>query len=154
MLTFEQKLSIIEEFPQLERKNISLGRVNFHYEDSVTDKKNVVYHLHPNGNGFVYVGLLTGYERDDRGMVNIRNFTERALRSVIEKSISSLSQIPTDNNEPNEDETWKNENNFTLLLTYEDELWNVYAGDLLDGTFNTYKEATAYLYEEGFLRSK
>lgn len=151
MLSFEEKLSIIEEFPQLEKRKISLGRINFHYEDSVTDKKNVVYHLHPNGNGFVYVGLLTGYERDERGMVNIRNFTEKALRSVIEKSISSLSESVSDDVN-HENETWKNENNFTLLLTYEDELWNVYAGDLLDGTFNTYKEATSYLHDEGFSR--
>ncbi|MGQ0517887.1 hypothetical protein ACT453_49800, partial [Bacillus sp. D-CC] len=54
MLTFEEKLSIIESFPELERKNVSLKRVNFHFEESRLDKKNVVYHLHPNGNGFVY----------------------------------------------------------------------------------------------------
>ncbi len=152
MLTFEQKLSIIEEFSQLKRKNISLGRVNFQFEESKTDKKNVVYHLHPNGNGYVYVGMLTGYERDDKGLVNIRNFTEKALRSVIEKSISSLSHS-TDEEVTHADETWINANHFTLLLTYEDEMWNVYAGDLLDGTFNTYKEAITYLSDEGFSRA-
>ncbi len=34
MLTFEEKLSIIESFPELERKNVSLKRVNFHFEES------------------------------------------------------------------------------------------------------------------------
>ena len=29
MLTFEEKLAIIESFPELERKDVSLGRVNF-----------------------------------------------------------------------------------------------------------------------------
>lgn len=154
MLTFEQKLSIIEEFPELTRKNISLGRVNFQYEESMTDKKNVVFHLHQNGNGYVYVGLLTGYERDNKGMVNIRNFTEKALRSVIEKSISSLAHVAEEEEEvTHADETWVNANNFTLLLTYEEEMWSVYAGDLLDGTFNTYEEAASYLNQEGFTQS-
>jgi len=147
MLTFKEKLAIIEEFPQLTRKEVSLGRINFQFEDSVMDKKNVVYHLHPNGNGFVYVGLLTGYERDDKGMVNIRNFTEKALRSVIEKSIASLSDTPS---ETVPDETWINQNGFNLVLTNEYDLWNVYAGELLDGTFKTYPEACAYLEQEGF----
>ncbi len=39
MLTFEEKLSIIESFPELERKNVSLKRVNFHFEESRLDKK-------------------------------------------------------------------------------------------------------------------
>jgi len=149
MLTFEEKLAIIEDFPQLTRKDVSLNRVNFQYEESVMDKKNVVFHLHPNGNGFVYAGLLTGYECDDRGLVNIRNFTEKALRSVIEKSISSLSEQDAISHE---DETWVNENEFTLVLTHENELWNVYAGKLLDGTFTSYPEACDYLMQEGFTK--
>jgi len=149
MLTFEEKLAIIEDFPQLTRKDVSLKRVNFQYEGSVTDKKNVVFHLHPNGNGFVYVGLLTGYERDEKGMVNIKNFTEKALRSVIEKSISSLSG---QEGESYENETWVNENDFTLVLIHEHELFNVYAGELLDGTFTSYPEACDYLMQEGFTR--
>lgn len=152
MLSFEEKVSIIEEFAELTRKDISLGRVNYQFEGSVTDKKNVVYHLHPNGNGFVYVGLLTGYERDDRGLVNIRNFTEKALRSVLEKSISSLSQVAVDPNIVHDQEIWRSESGFTLQVICEDDMWNVYADELLDGTFNTYGEAAEYLVEEGFSR--
>lgn len=66
MLTFEEKLAIIESFPELERVNVSLGRVNFQFNESVYEKKNVVYHLHPNGNGFVYAGRLQGYQTDGR----------------------------------------------------------------------------------------
>ena len=83
MLTFEEKLSIIESFPELERKNVSLKRVNFHFEESRLDKKNVVYHLHPNGNGFVYASGIKGYKTDDKGMVNIREFSADELRSVL-----------------------------------------------------------------------
>lgn len=39
MLTFQQKIHILESFPQLERRDVSLGRVNFHYEGSIYDKK-------------------------------------------------------------------------------------------------------------------
>ncbi|MGJ9385513.1 hypothetical protein CR203_01935 [Salipaludibacillus neizhouensis] len=149
MLTFEEKLEIIESFPALERKDVSLGRVNFHFSESATDKKNVVYHLHPNGNGFVYAGELTGYETNDKGMVNIRDFTEKALRNVLENAIVSLT--PEDEEEF-EEELFINQNTQTLALVHEDDLWNVYADEQLDGTFTSYKEATQYLTEEGFTK--
>ncbi|PEQ08561.1 hypothetical protein [Bacillus toyonensis] len=153
MLTFEEKLSIIESFPELERKNVSLKRVNFHFEESRLDKKNVVYHLHPNGNGFVYASGFKGYKTDDKGMINIREFSAEELRSVIEQSIELLSQeevvIPA---EPAKEEEWHNEDGHILTLISEDDMWNVYAGVNLDGTFNSYPEAAEYLDEEGFSR--
>lgn len=154
MLSFEEKLQIIESFPQLTRRDVSLGRVNFHYEESDYDKKTVVYHLHPNGNGFVYAEYLDEYEPDQKGMVNIREFTAKELRKIIEQSIESLA--PRSNiesaivGESEEEEYWINEENFTLILIYEDEMWNVYAGLNLDGTFPSYNEAAQYLKEEGF----
>ncbi|PFJ17087.1 hypothetical protein COD67_16965 [Bacillus cereus] len=157
MLTFEEKLSIIESFPKLERKNVSLKRVNFHFEESRLDKKNVVYHLHPNGNGFVYANGIQGYKTDDRGMVNIREFSEEELRSVIQKSIDLLSEkleVATPK-APMLQEDWQNEDGHILTLIEEDDdMWNVYAGTNLDGTFNSYREAAAYLDEEGFSLKK
>ena len=153
MLTFEEKISIIEEsFPELERRDVSLGRVNFQYNESSYDIKNVVFHLHPNGNGFVYAGKMTGYQTNDKGMVNIRDFTEKALRATVRKSILSLTPKETDDgNEPIE-EVWINKNTVTLTLLKEEDIWNVYADEAIDGTFNSYKEATSYLDEEGFTR--
>ncbi|TKC18224.1 hypothetical protein [Robertmurraya kyonggiensis] len=154
MLSFEEKLQIIESFPQLTRRDVSLGRVNFHYEESDYDKKTVVYHLHPNGNGFVYAEYLDEYEPDQKGMVNIREYSAKELRKIIEQSIESLA--PRSNiesaivGESEEEEYWINEDNFTLILIYEDEMWNVYAGLNLDGTFPSYNEAAQYLKEEGF----
>ncbi|MDF2904671.1 MAG: hypothetical protein K0S25_2309 [Bacillus sp. (in: firmicutes)] len=37
-----------------------------------------------------------------------------------------------------------------LILIQEDDMWNVYAGLNLDGTFPSYNEAKQYLLEEGF----
>ncbi|PLR80328.1 hypothetical protein CVD25_14625 [Bacillus canaveralius] len=155
MLTFEQKLAIIESFPELERKNVSLGRVNFQYEESAFDKKNVVYHLHPNGNGFVYAELAEGYQTDDKGLVNIRDFDESELRTIIADAIKSLA--PRSNEEAAiigdaPQELWINSENQTLILIEEDDLWNTYAGLNLDGTFPSYNEAVQYLEEEGFKR--
>ena len=155
MLTFEEKLAIIESFPELERRTVSMGRINFHYEASASDKKNVVYHLHPNGNGFVYGAELNGYKKNEKGMVNIRDFSADELRTIIQKSIHSLTAKETDDVpiiEDHKEETWINENHQTLILVHEEDMWIVYAGRNLDGAFNTYGEATEYLNEEGFTR--
>ena len=147
MLTFEEKLAIIETFPELTRHDVSLGRVNFHYNDSVLDKKIVVYRLHPNGNGFVYAGQLANtYPMDKKGMVNISDFTEEELRKIVTASIDSLSASA---NEPPEEE-WRNQENISLLLKYEFDSWNVYTGDILEATFATYNAARDYLQHEGF----
>ncbi|MBU8907637.1 hypothetical protein [Desertibacillus haloalkaliphilus] len=148
MLTFEEKLAIIESFPELERKDVSLGRVNFHYNESAYDVLNVVYHLHPNGNGFVYAGKLSGYDTNKKGLVNIRNFSEDELRTIVAEAIDSLTATEQD---LHEEEIWINENTMTLRLVQEEDMWNVYTDDdRLDGTFNTYREAMNYLEEEGF----
>lgn len=157
MLTFEEKLAIIESFPQLTRNNVSLKRVNFHYEESLHEKKTVVYHLHPNGNGYVYAAFLKGYQKDDKGFVNIRDFSEDELRTIIEASIESLSHkretAPKVTAVPEQlEETWIDQQNRTLLLQQEDSLWNVYHGMNLEASFESYTEAEQYLEEEGFSR--
>ncbi|MFC0215569.1 hypothetical protein ACFFK0_24545 [Paenibacillus chartarius] len=161
MLTFEQKLQVIESFPELERKNVSLGRVNFHYEGSLTDKKNVVYHLHPNGNGYVYVGQLPGYDTDEKGFVNIRDFDEERLREAVAASIRLLSghraaavqpaavSAAQEGDAP-EKELWTDADNNKLTVFFDEDLWYVYAGDNLDSAFETYEELEEYMQEEGF----
>ncbi|MBM7702069.1 hypothetical protein [Metabacillus iocasae] len=158
MLTFEEKIGIIESFPQLTRNNVSLGRVNFHYDESVFEKKTVVYHLHPNGNGFVYGGNLTNYETNDKGFVNIRDFSEKELKTIIHEAIQSLSPKSDVHLEmaivgDGEEERWIGPNNAVLLLIDEDDLWNIYDGLNLEAAFETYEEAEQYLEEEGFKRA-
>ncbi|WP_078556009.1 hypothetical protein [Bacillus alkalicellulosilyticus] len=153
MLTFEQKLAIIESFPELERHDVSLNRVNFHYVGGDSDKKNVVYHLHPNGNGFVYAAALKVPNKDPKGMVNIRDFSEEELRSIVKRSIESLQ--PNAVRELEEtlqdiDEVWMDNEGHKLTVVHEDDMWNVNAGEQLDGTFLSYNEAKQYLLEEGF----
>ncbi|SDP29342.1 hypothetical protein [Halobacillus aidingensis] len=150
MLTFEEKLNIIEEFPELEKKEISLGRVNFHYEESVYDKKVVVYRLHPNGNGFVYAGEMDDYATDDKGMVNIKEMSADELRTLIREAIESLSLSPAEKNPVMEE--WLNDNDQSLVLMREEDGFHVYAEEQLEGTFNSYEEAVNFLEQEGFSR--
>jgi hypothetical protein len=157
MLTMEQKKTIIEAFPQLTRKDVSLGRINYHYEDSAYDKKIVVYHLHPNGNGFVYAGQMGGYDTDDKGFVNIRDYSEEQLRDIVSASIRSLGPKSVKehavSSEAEAEERWIGPDGDVLLLTYENELWMIYSGLNLEAAFETYEEAEQYMKEEQFRRS-
>ncbi|MFB5087485.1 hypothetical protein PGC35_09735 [Psychrobacillus sp. PGGUH221] len=152
MLTFEEKEVIIQEFPELTRKEVSMKRVNYHYEDSLYDKTTVVYHLHPNGNGFVYVGDLPQYTAKEKGLVNIREVSADELRQMIKDSISYLATEEEEFLEEEVEEEWKNKENSKLTLLQEDTQWNIYHGYNLEESFGSYEEATTYLLEEGFRR--
>lgn len=150
MLSFEEKQEIIESFPQLTRKEVSMNRVNYHFLDSLYDKTIVVYHLHPNGNGFVFVGDLEQYEADKKGLINIRNFSEEELRKAITDSIQYLSEEVGAESDPQVEYQWRDEEGHKLTLTCEETLWNIYAGLNLVESFPSYEDAVAYLQEEGF----
>ena len=154
MLTFEQKQEIIESFPQLTKKEISLKRVNYHFEESLYEKSIVVEKLHPNGNGFVFVGDLLKYETEagDNGQVNIRDYSEEALREIVRDSINYLSEeeeeiLPIV-------ETWTSREGTKLELEFNDRSWNIYHQGNLEESFGTREDAIAYLREEGFRLSK
>ena len=154
MLTFEQKQEIIESFPQLTKKEISLKRVNYHFEESLYEKSIVVEKLHPNGNGFVFVGDLLKYEKEagNNGLVNIRDYSEEALREIVRDSINYLSEeeeeiLPIV-------ETWTSREGTKLELEFNDRSWNIYHQGNLEESFGTREDAIAYLREEGFRLSK
>lgn len=148
MLTFEQKQAIIETFPELTRKEISLKRVNYHYEESTYDKTVVVQNLHPNGNAFVYVAGTPGYDVDDRGLFNVREATEEELRKAITDSIKLLSE--EDFEEQAVEQKWVNGEGIELKLVEEEDIWNVYHALNLEESFSDYAEAVKYLKEEQF----
>lgn len=150
MLTFEQKQTIIETFPELTKKEISLKRLNYHYQDSLYEKTIVVEKLHPNGNGFVFVGDLLRYENEanSKGLVNIRDYDEPQLREIIADAISYLAE-ELEEVEPIV-EIWRSRAGDQLTLTFEQRSWNIYHGDNLEEAFGTYEAAEAYLRAEGF----
>lgn len=152
MLTFEQKQEIIQSFPELVRKEVSMKRLNYHYEESTIDKTVVVQHLHPNGNGFVYVAGLPQYETDDRGLTNIREASEEELRTIIAASIELL-QAGEQIAEPVE-EMWENKEGEQLKVVEEEDFWSIYHGLNLEESFSDYADAKVYLLEENFLKMK
>lgn len=154
MLTFEQKQAVIESFTELTKKEISLKRLNYHYMDSLYEKTVVVEKLHPNGNGFVFVGDLLRYEHEanEKGLVNIRDFDEQQLREIIEDSIQYLSE-EVEGQEPII-EIWHSREGVQLQLAFEQRSWNVYHGENLEEAFGTYDAAKEYLLEEGFRTKK
>lgn len=152
MLTFEQKQAILEDFPQLTKKDISMKRVNYHFEGSLYEKTIIVEKLHPNGNGFVFVGALEKYkEQSVKGLVNIRDFSEAELREIVQDAIDYLAE-EIDNSPIVE--IWTNAEGTTLELVYNYQNYSVYHDKNLEDTFGTREVAVEYLKEEGFNFSK
>ena len=153
MLTFEQKQQIIESFPQLVKKEISLKRLNYHYEDSLYEKTIVVEKLHPNGNGFVFVGDLLKYEKEAvKGLVNIRDYSEAQLREIIQDAIDYLGEEEVD--EGPIIEIWSSREGSEIELIYNGRSWDVFFQDNLEESFGTREAAVEYLREEGFRQKK
>jgi hypothetical protein len=153
MLTFEQKQQIIESFPQLVKKEISLKRLNYHFEDSLYEKTIVVEKLHPNGNGFVFVGDLLKYEKEAvKGLVNIRDYSEAQLREVIQDTIDYLGEEEVD--EGPIIEIWSSRDGSELELIYNGRSWDVCFQGNLEESFGTRQVAVDYLREDGFRQKK
>ncbi|AJK86122.1 hypothetical protein D0439_01945 [Lysinibacillus fusiformis] len=153
MLTFEQKQAIIESFSELTKKEISLKRLNYHFMDSLYEKTIVVEKLHPNGNGFIFVGDLLRYEQEaNKGLVNIRDYDEQQLREIIADAIQYLSE-EVETEDPII-EIWHSREGDQLQLVFEQRSWNVYHGENLEEAFGTYDAAKEYLLEEGFRKKK
>lgn len=159
MLTFEQKIAILESFPELTRNDVSMGRVNYHFEGSAHEKKIVGYRFHPNGNGFVFAGLIGDHDTDDKGFVNVRDFTEARLREIVAASIRSLSSggeaapskpVSAASAQSTGDEIWTDGDGQELILRFEDETFFIYSGSSLEMAFETREESEEYLAEEGF----
>lgn len=91
-LTFKHKREIFRSFPELIEEVMSNGRVNYRYEASKWPRKVVATELSQTGNGYVYGGYLVEYKKwiDDRGWINIRDFSEKPLRELIRKAIISF----------------------------------------------------------------
>ncbi|AYC30448.1 hypothetical protein [Paenisporosarcina cavernae] len=158
MLSFEEKQTIIESYTDLTKKEVSMKRLNYHYEKSLYDKTVVVHHLHPNGNGYIFVGDLKKYDSDAKGLVNIREASEAEIREMIEDSIAILSteEVVEEVVEEVEtiDQNWTNREGQSLQLVEEDTLWNVYHGSNLEESFGSFDEAEEYLLSEGFRPGK
>ncbi len=98
MLSFEQKITIFRSFQELEEKPISNNKLNYIYPDSLQRGKMLSTQLQPSGNGYVigkYMDEETihskGYIVDNRGWINIKEFSSEDLHEVISTAMTSMS---------------------------------------------------------------
>lgn len=98
MLSFEQKKTIFRSFQELEEKPISNNKLNYIYPDSLQRGKMLSTQLQPSGNGYVigkYMDEETihtkGYVVDNRGWINIKEFSSEDLHEVISTAMTSMS---------------------------------------------------------------
>jgi len=92
-LFFEQKRKIFKSFPELTEKIDKYGRISYLYEGSKRRRKQIARELTHTGNGYIYGGFLPEYHYliDERGWINILDFSESQLRELISKVIRSFS---------------------------------------------------------------
>lgn len=93
-LSFEEKINILNLYFKLNKRTISLDRINYHHNSTKNRRKTVVSQLHLSGNGYIYVGYLEKYKNiaDSRGFLNIDKYisTEDEFRKLIEEVIISF----------------------------------------------------------------
>lgn len=102
MLSFEEKKAIFHSF-KLEEKQMSNGKVSFHYPESKQRGQVLATQLHSTGNGYVvgkYMSEETikknGYTVDSRGWISIKDFSKEELEKVITEAMNSMHSTTTD----------------------------------------------------------
>lgn len=102
MLSFEEKKAIFHSF-KLEEKQMSNGKVSFHYPESKQRGQVLATQLHSTGNGYVvgkYMSEETikknGFTVDSRGWISIKEFSKKELENVITEAMKSMLSTTTD----------------------------------------------------------
>ncbi|MGB3261289.1 hypothetical protein [Paenisporosarcina sp.] len=91
-MSYEQVVSVLDEFPELKRKEVSNNRLTYYYANSPIRKENVLQELHLSGNGYLFVGYLTEYRHhmDKRQFISIKKFTQPEFRSAVKQVLQSF----------------------------------------------------------------
>lgn len=150
MLSFEEKKAIFDSYDELEMKEVSLGRLNYHFKDSAVAKTMVVKFLHPkSANAFVYGGYLPKEETKD-GYLSVHDLEETEIRQRVEAAIDFLKKT-ADGFEEGYTESWQDDRQDELLLQYSGGVWLiVLTTGSVEAVFKTKEAAEGYLIEEGF----
>ena len=93
MLSYQDKIRILESIPELSRKNISNARVNFVFYDARGKRRAVASEIYLTGNGYLCVRFLEEYLhlRDTSGFINIDQHVEGEgeLRALVAEIIQA-----------------------------------------------------------------
>lgn len=150
MLSFEEKKAIFDDYPELEMREVSMGRLNYHFTGSAVDKTMVVKFLHPkSANAFVYAGYLPKEETKE-GYLSVHDMEEEEIRQAVEAAIDFLKKT-ADGFEEGYTECWQDDREDELLLKYSDGIWLiVLTTGSVEAVFKTKEAGEGYLIEEGF----
>ena len=154
MLSFEEKKQIFDEYDELVVREVSLNRLNYHFEDSAVEKTIVVKYLHPkSNNAFIYAGYLPDAQTKD-GYISVRDANEEEIRQYVQDAIDFLKKT-RDGYVEGYSEEWCDEREDLLILQYSNGIWMVVlTTGSVEAVFKTREAAESYLVEEGFLFSK
>ncbi len=91
-ISYEQVISVIDDFSELERKESTKNRVSYFYPGSPIRKKCVIQELYLTGNGYLFVGYLNEYHEkmDNNRLINIKSLTQDEFRTELRKVIQSF----------------------------------------------------------------
>lgn len=150
MLSFDEKKAIFDSFPELKSQEVSMNRLNYHFEESAIPKTTVVKFLHPkSANAFVYAGYLPKEATKD-GYISAIDATKEELIDLVEKSIEFL-KLTEDGYEDGYEENWHDERGDALVLRYSNYMWVVVmSSGAVEAVFKTKEQAEGYLMDEGF----
>lgn len=149
MLSFAEKKAIFDEFEELAMHEVSLKRLNYHFEESAVPKTTVVKFLHPNGNAFIYAGYLP--EEDTmKGYISVLEEDAEMIRQMTADAIEYLKKT-VDGYEEGYQENWVEDHGDYLTLEYRNGMWSIImSSGALEAIFKTRDAAVGYLEDEGF----
>jgi len=95
-LSLSQKREILKSFKELTEHVDKSGRCSYKFEGSNEKRKTVACEFSFTGNGYVYGANLPDYTSmaDERGWVNVRDFSSTQLKDIVSKAIESISSYP------------------------------------------------------------
>lgn len=152
MLTFEEKKAIFDSYPELTVNEVSLNRLNYHFEASAVPKTTVVKYLHPKShNAFVFAGYLPKeYTKD--GYLSVLDEDSEMIHQLVDQAIDFLKKT-ADGYEEGYRETFHDDHEDVLVLEYNNPMWTVImSSGAVEAVFKTKEAAESYLNDEGFFQ--
>lgn len=89
MLSIEEKRKILNSFEVLTERIDKYERHFYYFYNSNSSRKLLGREFNTTGEGYIYGEVLEDYNDicDDRGWVNVKNFSEEKLHDIINKII-------------------------------------------------------------------
>lgn len=89
MLSLNEKRNILNSFNELTERVDEFGRHFYYFYESSTRRKILGREFVISGNGYIYGEIFPEYKDlcDDRGWINVKNFSEENLISLMTKLI-------------------------------------------------------------------